>query len=301
MSEILHFDSLSQIHAVIGIEPPKHPLISVVSASDFNVPKELIGQKVSGNFYVVMSKDKNCAMQYGRNYYDFEEGVLSFVGPNQVFAITEETPETQGWLLFFHPDLIRKTNLGKTIDSYSFFGYDVFEALHLSQKEENILQDCIDKVNFELDQNIDAHSQQLLVSNIELLLNYCKRFYDRQFNTRSVASGGVVTQVEQLIKSYYQEQKQLESGAPTTSYLADKVHLSANYLSDLLKKETGRNTKEHINEYIVNKAKDKLLQSSDSISTIAYDLGFNYPHYFSRMFKTNTGMTPNEFREIELN
>lgn len=301
MSDIIRFDSLSQIHAAIGIEPPKHPLVSVIDVADFNVPAELIGQKVTGDFYVIMSKDKNCGMQYGRNYYDFEEGVLSFVAPNQVFAITEENPETKGWLLFFHPDLIRKLNLGKSITSYSFFGYDVYEALHLSQKEESIMQDCIDKINFELDQNIDVHSQQLLVSNIELLLNYCKRFYDRQFNTRSVADSGIVSQVEQLIKLYYEDQKQLESGAPTTSYLADKVNLSANYLSDLLKKETGRNTKEHINEYIVNSAKNRLLQSSDSISTIAYDLGFNYPHYFSRMFKNKTGMTPNEFREIELN
>ncbi len=301
MSDILRIESLSQIHRILQCEEPKHPLVSVIDVSKMTVPEELLGQKTTGNFYLIMLKDADCGMQYGRNHYDFEEGVLTFVGPNQVTSSSKETQTANGWMLFFHPDLIRPYQLGENIGGYHFFSYDVHEALHLSKKEEGILNDCIEKIQYELEQNIDAHSQGLLVSNIELLLNYCNRFYERQFHTRAHHHKDVVSHVEQLIKSYYEDNLQLESGTPSTEYLADKVNLSANYLGDLLKKETGKNTKEHINAFVVDRAKTMLLNSESNVSEIAYDLGFNYPHYFSRMFKQQTGKSPQQYRALNLN
>lgn len=197
---------------------------------------------------------------------------------------------------FFHPDLIRKSPLGKIIDDYHFFSYDVHEALHLSKNEEGILNDCIAKIQFELNQNIDGHSQRLLISNIDLLLNYCNRFYERQFHTRANHHKDIISQIDNIIKIYYKENRQLEIGALSVPYLAEQVNLSPNYLSDLLRKETGRNGKDHIHQHIIHLAKNKLLNSNDSISEIAFDLGFNYPHYFSRLFKKQTGMTPQTYR-----
>jgi AraC-like DNA-binding protein len=285
----------------MGVAPPKHPLISIVHWGDVSPPAEKGTLKYMSDFYTVMLKDADCGMQYGRNYYDFNEGLLTFIGPKQVFSVTSENYSATGWMLLFHPDLIRQSNLGKIIGNYSFFSYDVHEALHLSDKEESILGDTIEKLEFELEQNIDAHSKNLLVSNIELLLNYCNRFYERQFHTRADSHSDVVTSVERLIKEYYNDEKQLQEGTPSIQYLANKVNLSANYLSDLLKKETGRNTKEHINNFVVDRAKTILLNSENNVSEIAYDLGFNYPHYFSRMFKKETGMTPQKYREQNLN
>ncbi len=299
--DIIRIKSLSKIFKGMGFEEPKHPLIGVIDASKMVMPEEMRNQKVVSDYYAVMMKDADCGMQYGRNYYDFEEGVLVFIGPGQVMSASNDVKVNNGWMLFFHPDLIRQSNLGKHINDYSFFSYDVYEALHLSKKEEGILNDCISKIEYELDQNIDGHSQALLVSNLELLLNYCNRFYERQFHTRSHSNKDVVSEVEQLIREYYNENKQLKDGSPTIQYFADKVNLSANYLSDLLKKETGRNTKEHINDYVVELAKTKLLNSQGSVSEIAYDLGYNYPHYFSRVFKQKTGLTPQKYRDINLN
>ncbi len=299
--QIIHITNLSQAHEMLGIDPPKHPLISIVQWENLTPPKEKTLVKYMSDFYTVMLKDADCGLQYGRNYYDFDQGLLTFIGPKQVFATTNENFSATGWMLVFHPDLIRQSNLGKNISNYSFFSYDVHEALHLSDKEEDILNDCIAKLEFELEQNIDAHSKNLLVSNIELLLNYCNRFYERQFHTRADSHSDVVTSVEKLIKDYYDDGKQLQEGTPTINYLANEVNLSANYLSDLLKKETGRNTKEHINHFVVDRAKTILLNSEDNVSEIAYDLGFNYPHYFSRMFKKETGMTPQKYREQNLN
>jgi len=300
-NEIMHIESLSQIHSLLGVEPPKHPLISVIDAAKVKPPVGMANVKVSNPFYAVMLKDADCALQYGRNYYDFDQGLLTFIGPNQVISSANDNWSATGWMLFFHPDLIRTSNLGKTIDRYSFFSYDVHEALHLSDKEEGILKDSISKIEFELEQNIDAHSRSLLVSNIELLLNYCLRFYERQFHTRSESHSDVVSSVERLIRTYYEDGKQLTTGTPSIQFLAEQVNLSANYLSDLLKKETGRNTKEHINLFVVEKAKTSLLNTQSNVSEIAYDLGFNYPHYFSRMFKKETGLTPQEYREQQLN
>lgn len=297
MDEILRIETISQMTTTMGIDDPKHPLVYVMDVKDFKIPESFVNLKITAGFYAIFLKDADCAIQYGRNTYDFNNGVLSFFAPGQVTAHQEEAEAKYGWALFFHPDLIRKSNLGKNIENYTFFSYEVHEALHLSKKEEDILNDCVNKIEFELDQNIDAHSQNLLISNLELLLNYCMRFYERQFHTRTNHNKDVISQVQAEIKNYFQKDLQLEMGLPTTGYLAEKVNLSPNYLGDLLKKETGKNTKEHINDFVVNLAKNNLLNTKKNVSEIAYDLGFNYPHYFSRLFKQKTGLTPAEYRE----
>jgi YesN/AraC family two-component response regulator len=250
--------------------------------------------------YCIALKDSNCGIDYGRNSYDFDDGVLIFTAPKQVIKVkkTQEINQVKGWMLYFHPDLIRNTALGSKIDAYNFFNYEVHEALHLSENEQNTLNQIVQLIQDEIKERIDNHSQQVLVSNIELLLNYSKRFYQRQFNTRSANNIDIVSRVELLLKGYYSKNQLIEKGQPTIQYLADHCHLSASYLSDLLAKETGRSAKDHINDFLVDKAKHLLLSSTDSISGIAYTLGFNYPHYFGRLFKQKTGKTPQEYRQM---
>jgi AraC-like DNA-binding protein len=290
--------SITQLHEVLGFAKPLHPLISLIDASEYRTPISAIGQKVVTDLYWIALKDKSCGFDYGRNHYDFEEGVLTFTAPGQVITVSAD-PEPQantGWMLFFHPDLIRTSPLGAQIDDYSFFGYEVHEALHLSEAEEQILTDCVWKIEQEYHQRIDNHTQRVIVSSLELLLNYSLRFYERQFNTRTTRHKDVVTQFERELKQYFQSEQHLSNGLPDIAYFAAKAHLSTHYFSDLLKKETGRSAKDHINDFVIEKAKSLLLSSQSSISEIAYDLGFNYPHYFTRLFKAKTGMTPLQYR-----
>jgi AraC-like DNA-binding protein len=298
---IFRFKSLTEIFNAIGLEKPKHPLIGIIDAATFKTPEHLLDVKMVSDLYCIILKDGDCGMQYGRNNYDFEEGVLRFIAPGQVVTATDGIESSYGFMLFFHPDLIRNFPLGKTIHQLTFFEYSVHEALHLSNKEENILIDCVNNIKDELNENIDKHSQELLVSNIQLLMNYSKRFYERQFITRVNNNSDVVSKVEEEIIKYYNEKLQLELGTPSPKYFAEKVNLSANYLSDLLKKQTGKNTKEHVDDYIIDLAKTQLLNSEENISEIAFELGFNYPHYFSRLFKRKTGETPLEYRSKNLN
>jgi AraC-like DNA-binding protein len=222
------------------------------------------------------------------------------MAPNQVFSIDNEIEprdNPMGWGLFFHPDLIRNTSLNSKMKDYSFFSYEMAEALHLSEKEKQLLYECIVKIQSELKENIDDYSQTIIVSTIELLLNYCSRFYGRQFITRKATNRDILEKVETLLKHYFS--KKTESiGLPTVKYLADAVNLSPGYLGDLLKKETGLNAQEHIHQYIIEEAKNILLNSSQSISEIAFQLGFEYPQYFSRLFKQKTGTTPLEYRNL---
>ena len=298
--DILRVKSISQLHEMVGFDKPKHPLITVLDVKDLEDRQKSVGVRMSSDLYMIAQKHSNCGLLYGRNHYDFSEGVLVFVAPHQVIAATQESidKDEDGWMLFFHPDLVRKSSLGEKIDDYTFFSYDAHEALHLSDDEQNIMTGCVNAIRGEYQQRIDNHSQNVMVAQLELMLNYCSRFYERQFNTRTAQNKDIVTQVELLLKDYFNSGQLTEFGVPTIQYFANKVHLSANYLSDLLKKETGRSTKDHINDFLVDKAKNLLLNSSDSVSEIAYDLGFNYPHYFSRLFKSKTGMTPQHYREL---
>ncbi len=297
---IIYQKAISQLHDYLGFEKPTHPLVTIIDTAKIAYGEEMVGVKIISDLYCIALKDSSCGMDYGRNNYDFGEGVLIFTGPGQVYSVRKPQAlnEVNGWMLYFHPDLIRNTPLGNRIDQYSFFGYDVHEALHLSDQEQNIITNCVGLIESEIKERIDGHSQQVLASNIELLLNYCLRYYERQFNTRSAQHQDIVSKVELLLKNYYEQEQLVESGPPSLDYLADHVALSPYYLSDLLKKETGRTAKDHINDFLIGKAKNLLLRSEDSISGIAFNLGFNYPHYFSRLFKNKTGMTPQEYRQL---
>ena len=298
--EIIRIKSISQLHEMSGFEKPKHPLISIVDVSEIKHDPKMVGKRISSDLYLIALKGAHCGLMYGRKYYDFEEGVLVFTAPNQVITITEESSQEgaeSGWMLFFHPDLIRTSALGENIDEYTFFSYENHEALHLSEDEKEILLDCLNKIKREYNQRIDKHSQRVMVSSLELLLNYCDRFYERQFITRSTQHKEVVSQINQILKDYFKSGRLTEFGIPSVQYFAEQVHLSANYLSDLLKKETGRSAKDHINDFLVDKAKNLLINTEESVSEIAYQLGFNYPHYFSRLFKTKTGLSPHQYRE----
>ncbi len=297
--DIIHHQSISQLHQSMGFGKPTHPLICLIDVSKLAYGEELVGVKIITDMYCIALKDASCGLDYGRNHYDFDDGVLIFTAPQQVITLNkpQDLGEVQGWMLYFHPDLIRNTSLGTRLDQYSFFSYEVHEALHLSPLEQETITKCTEMVALEIKERIDNHSQQVLVSNIELLLNYCSRYYERQFNTRSAQNEDIVSKVETLLKEYYQSDKLLALGPPAVSYLAEQCFLSPGYLSDLLKKVTGRTAKEHINDFVIDKAKSLLLSSNDSVAGIAYSLGFNYPHYFSRLFKNKTGLTPQEYRD----
>jgi AraC-like DNA-binding protein len=276
----------------------------LVTVLDFSKVTEQVKQnsKITTDFYSIMFKNycKN-HVKYGRKAIDFQEGNLICIAPNQVVEIDNEVEEREdkmGWGLFFHPDLIRSTSLNEKIKNNSFFHYEVSEALHLSDKEKNILFECVQKIQTELQENIDVHSQYIIVSTIELLLNYCSRFYGRQLITRGQNNKSIISQIENLLTQYFAVNKINEQGLPTVKYLADKVHLSPSYLSDLLKKETGKNAQEHIHFYLIEEAKNLLLNSEKNVNEIAFDLGFEYPQYFNKLFKKKTGKTPMEYRNL---
>lgn len=296
-------NSISQAHHAMGLANPKHPLVSVVKTNEFKPSIDLRGVKVINNLYLVTLKHIGCgSLLYGLNSYDYEEGTLVFTAPGQVIIWEAETTlptdTDEGWTLVFHPDLIRKSHLAKKIDGYTFFKYDVNEALHLSDDERKTLEEILEKIKREYSQNLDRHSQNLIISNIELLLDYCTRFYDRQFYTRSNLNVDLVSRFENLLKDYYNAEKVIESGIPSVKYCAHELNLSTNYLSDLLKKETGKTAQEHIHLFIIEKAKNYLLSSTDSISEIGYALGFEYPQHFSNLFKLKTGKSPTEYRNL---
>jgi AraC-like DNA-binding protein len=297
--DIQNIRSISQLHQVFAFDKPTHPLISIIDVSKWEIPEKYIGVKYTSELYTIGLKDKSCGLQYGRNNYDFDEGVLIFTAPDQVQSVSkaQQLDEIKGWMLFFHPDLIRNTVLGRSIDEYGFFSYDVHEALHLSDAEQKTITDCKNMIQNEISERIDNHSQTVIASSLELLLNLSRRYYERQFNTRSAQNSDIVSQFHSLLNNYYKNGKFAEKGIPSVEYFSDKIHLSGKYLSDLLKKETGYAVKDHVNNFIVEKAKTLLISDKETISGIAYNLGFNYPHYFSRLFKNKVGVTPQEYKQ----
>ncbi len=296
----VHIQSISQLHNLLGFDKPKHPLISYIDASQLTIPEGDIGAEVVLDFYMISLKDKSCGLEYGRNSFDFDEGVMVFSAPGQIYSPTKQVSQGDitGWMLYFHPDLIRNTHLALQMEEYGFFNYEVFEALHLSAEEEQIMHNSAENIRNEYNQRIDNHSQRVIVSQLELMLNYSLRYYERQFNTREAQSKDIVVQFQKDLRHYYENDLQQTEGSPSIQWFAARAHLSKHYFSDLIKKETGRTPKDHINGYIVEKAKQILLSSHHSVSEIAYDLGFNYPHYFTRLFKNKTGLTPMEFRHM---
>jgi len=299
MKDVIRVNSISEVHQFLGLEKPKHPLISVfpfnnntIVTENFKYTFDLYQISLKGNCPLMISK-------YGRNSYDFQECSMIFTAPNQILEFNKDyqTEDEACWTLVFHPDLIRKSELGKKIDDYSFFSYASDEALHLSDDERKTITEITEKIQKEYRHRIDAHSQTLIISNLELLLNYCVRFYDRQFYTRTNLNQDIVTDFEQLLKEYYKDEKQLEFGIPSVQYCAETMNISPKYLSDLLRKETGKGAQDHIHQYIIEKAKTRLLNSKESASEIAYALGFEYSQYFSKIFKKKTTMSPNEYRK----
>lgn len=299
MAEFLNLKSISQLHQMIGYDKPKHPLITVINYANIRPNPAHYNVKIVSDFYAIsMKSPAPTSIQYGRQYYDFAEGTMIYMGPGQVFSVQEFNDQIQyeGWGLYFHPDLIVNTSLGKKIKDYTFFAYAIHEALHVSEDEKNTLSTLVDNIQKEYSGNIDRYTQDLIINAIELLLNYSQRFYSRQFITRKKPNADLITQFEHLLNDYFQSTLLAEKGLPSVEYLASQLNLSPSYLSDLLKKETGKTTKEYVQAEVIEQAKYQLLNSNHTVSEIAFSLGFEYPQYFNRLFKSKTGMTPLEYR-----
>ena len=297
MEHFERIDTVKHYNDYAGVDT-LHPLVSVVKFSELSFVKSF---RRYMNIYAVFLKDTKCGdIIYGGQPYDYEDGTLVFVSPGQVYGIDNHTVNTNpsGYGLLFHPDLIAGTHLAKTIRDYSFFSYEVNEALHLSKKERKTIVECFEKISSEIEQNIDKHSKTLIVSNIELLLNYCMRFYDRQFITRSHVNKDVLVRFENLLTDYFKSDKAQAIGLPTVTWCAEQLHLSPNYFGDLIKKETGNTALDYIQSRLIEEAKLKMSDATKSISGIAYDLGFKYQQHFTRLFKQKTGMPPNEYRQL---
>lgn len=297
MDKIIKLASVAQFNAERGQET-LHPLVSVLDQSQ-STPIQ--AARFLSELYIVFLKRAKCAeLKYGRSHYDYQAGTMLFIAPGQVYGFddTEKTVQPTGHALLFHPNLIRGTALGRHIKDYKFFSYDVSEALHLSERERQMVLDCFTNIRDELEHPIDTHSRTLIASHIELFLNYCVRFYDRQFITRDTLHKHVLVQFETLLDVYFGSDKPQNLGLPTVSYCAGQLHLSANYFGDLVKKETGKTAQAYIQAKIVELAKEKVFDSSKSLSEIAYEMGFTYPQHFTRLFRQHVGQTPLEYRSL---
>jgi len=300
MEKIFRFETVAEYNAFNNHET-LHPLVSVIDFSKAH-PRSWDGQKsvriIYGMYCIFLKDFKGCDIKYGRDYYDYQEGTLVFVAPGQLTVVETDGQvyKPKGYALVFHPDLIRGTSLVKSIDDYHFFSYDSNEALHLSERERQIVLDCFSKIEYELQQNIDKHSKKLIASNIELFLNYCERFYDRQFITRDHVNKGILEKFEELLNGYFTSDKPQKIGLPSVAHFAEELHLSANYFGDVIKRETGKSAKEYIHNKIIEIAKNKSFHTDKTVNEIAYELGFKYPQHFTRLFKNLTGVTPNEYR-----
>tara|TARA_B100001939_G_scaffold78050_1_gene66007 strand:- start:239 stop:1147 length:909 start_codon:yes stop_codon:yes gene_type:complete len=298
--DIIEIKTITQIHDALGIEKPKHPLISVIPMDQMSGYDYGDYTYVMDLYQISLKTGITGGITYGRNKYDFEEGTMVFSKPQQAMSYSdnEQVEGESGWSLLFHPDLIRKSELGKTIDNYSFFSYEANEALHLSEDERKSLTELTEKIEKEYQQNIDQHSQELIIANIDLILRYCTRYYDRQFYTRTNLSKDAETKFKELLKKYFDSGQQLETGVPTVKYCSEEMNMSSHYLSDMLRKESGKSAQEHIYNFLIELAKTRLLNSTETISQVAYGLGFEYPQHFSKLFKSKTNMSPAEYRSM---
>lgn len=296
MEKILNMDSVDLYNKLYGLET-LNPLVSVV---DLNKATRVMDYNRwnYGIYALYLKMEKACDIRYGRQHYDYQEGTVVCFAPGQTAEITLTTDRVQMNVLgiLFHPDLLRGTSLGRDIKKYTFFSYEANEALHTSAEERDILMDLLKIIQMELEHGVDKHSRTLLVNHIELLLNYCMRFYERQFTTRSKVNSDVLTRFERLLDEYFEDEQAEQDGLPTVRYFADKLCLSPNYFGDMLKKETGKTPQEYIQEKVVELAKERMTDSRETVSRIAYSLGFQYPQHLCRLFKKRVGCTPNEFR-----
>ena len=296
MDNIIRLDTVDDYNKLFGLET-LHPLVAVVDLDD--ATKFPAHFTVNYGIYALFLKDTKCGdILYGKQVYDYQDGTIVSFAPGQVVKtemIEGKRAKAKG--LLFHPDIIKGTSLGQEIKSYSFFSYSSSEALHLSEDERSIILDCLRNIKTELVHPVDKLSKRLIARNIQLLLDYCMRFYERQFITRAVANKGILSRFETLLDEYFGNIQQ-DKGLPTVRYFADKVCLSSNYFGDLIKKETGKTAQEYIQNKIVDLAKEKILGTGKNVSQIAYELGFQYPQHFIRLFKKSVGCTPNEYRKF---
>lgn len=295
MDTMRRFETINDYN-VFNNNETLHPLVSVVDLSRA-APRQ--GSRMYFGFYTIFLKDVKCGdLVYGRHTYDYQEGTLVFLAPGQVAGTNSngETYQPKGYALVFHPDLIHGTSLGRHMQDYTFFSYQSAEALHLSERERKLVLECFSKIEYELEHAVDKHSKRLIVSNIELFLNYCTRFYDRQFITRENVHKGIMERFDHLLIDYFKSEKPQTIGLPTVAWCAGELNLSASYFGDLIKKETGNTAQDFIKARVIDIAKERIFDQSKSVSEIAYELGFKYPQHFTRLFKQRVGQSPNEYR-----
>jgi AraC family transcriptional activator of pobA len=297
MEKMLRFNTIGEYN-LFNNNPTKHPLVSVV---DFSEAAPRSGSRMYFGFYTIFLKDVKCGdLVYGRNTYDYQEGTLVFMSPGQVAGVNSngEIYQPKGHGVVFHPDFIHGTPLGRHIQEYGFFTYRSNEALHLSDRERDIVLDCFSKIDYELDHAIDKHSKRLIAANIQLLLDYCVRFYDRQFITREHIHHSILERFENLLNDYFTSDKPQTIGLPSVAYCANELNLSSNYFGDLVKKETGKTAQEYIQAKLIDIGKEKIFDTDKTVSQVAYELGFKYPQHFARLFKQQVGQTPLEYRSL---
>jgi AraC family transcriptional activator of pobA len=292
------FNSISELHRALGLPKPLHPLVSLVDYSNIAVDTAELEKGMVFNFYKISYKQNfSGKVKYGQSHYDFDEGGLSFISPNQVITALEGEADYGGYTLLIHPDFISSYPLGKSIKNYGFFSYGVNEALYLSEKEKQVIVGLFKNIEMELESAIDQISQDVLVSQVELLLNYSKRYYNRQFITRKTASSDLIVRFESLLADYFDTDRPLIDGLPAVDELAEALNVSAHYLSDMLRTLTGQNTQQHIHAKLIEKAKELLSASELSVAEVAYQLGFEHPQSFSRLFKSKIKLSPLAFRQ----
>ena len=298
--QTIRIKTITEFHRMRGLPKPEHPLISIVDYSAIVRPVDISETNWIFDFYQIsIKRGVNAKMKYGQQQYDFDEGVMFFISPNQVFRIEPEpkNENRSGWMLLLHPDFFWDTSLAKTIKQYDFFDYSVNEALFLSDKEEKTLNDIIDNIKQEYHANIDKFSKQIIISQIETLLNYSERFYNRQFITREKTNHQILDRLEKLLSNYFNSEDLVTKGLSTVRYVAGTLNVSQKYLSSLLNVLTGQSTQQHIHDKLIDKAKEKLSTTDLTVSEIAYELGFEHLQSFSKLFKTKTKLSPLEFRQ----
>jgi AraC family transcriptional regulator, transcriptional activator of pobA len=292
--------TISEFHKLNFLPPPEHPLISVVDYEKVAAAKRADSPKaiVSDYYTISVKRGLSGKMRYGQQEYDFDEGIMYFLAPGQVLQTAPPAADAKpsGWILLIHPDFIWNTSLARTIKQYAYFDYAVNEALFLSEKEEEILKNIVQNIQQEYRGNLDTFSQGIIISQIETLLNYSERFYQRQFITRKISNHQILDRLETVLTDYFKQADRMGQGLPTVQFVADELHVSPSYLSSLLKSLTGQNTQQHIHEKLIAKAKEKLSTTEMTVSEIAYALGFEHPQSFSKLFKTKTNLSPIEFR-----
>jgi AraC family transcriptional activator of pobA len=295
----LTVNSVTEQRRLVGLPGPAHPLIDVFRMEDIPASPDGRPRSLQLNLYCVALKRKvQGKVQYGQGYYDYDEGLMSFFAPGQITANVPDQHQLEGWCVSFHPDLLLGHPLARKIETYNFFSYAINEALFLSEKEEALVTNIVNNIRQELETSIDGLTQEVLISQLELLLHYSQRFYLRQFNTRKPAHHHLLSEVDNLLAAYFANDQQLaDHGLPTVAYLADKLHKSPKYLSDLLRNLSGRSAQQYIQDHLLEKAKQLLTGSDLSVAEIAYQLGFDYPQSFNKQFRRKTNQTPLEFRK----